>query len=170
MISWITNEISFRAKFPRLDLQAQVQPITRSVLRVELVVTPDFRWDDAVHGSAEGFWVVVEDVDEETLRSELAETDTVQKLVTMLSRGHERPAAAVQAAGALVALVAVDLVVVVEYSVTAASVAGVVVRSNSATAPSPRFSAGRTRPTDVGADLVFPVFPPPKEKSFAFFS
>ena len=46
-----------------------------------------------------------EDVDEETLRSELAETDTVQKLVTMLSRGHERPAAAVQAAGALAALV-----------------------------------------------------------------
>mmetsp|Transcript_17400 Transcript_17400/g.51448 ORF Transcript_17400/g.51448 Transcript_17400/m.51448 type:complete len:674 (+) Transcript_17400:1886-3907(+) len=46
-----------------------------------------------------------EEVDEETLRSELAETDTVQKLVTMLSRGHERPAAAVQAAGALAALV-----------------------------------------------------------------
>ena len=42
---------------------------------------------------------------DETLRSELAETDTVQKLVTMLSRGHERPAAAVQAAGALAALV-----------------------------------------------------------------
>ena len=46
-----------------------------------------------------------EEVDEETLRSELAETDTVQKLVTMLSRGHERPEAAVQAAGALAALV-----------------------------------------------------------------
>jgi hypothetical protein len=43
--------------------------------------------------------------EEETLRSELAQTDTVQRLVTMLSRGHERPAAAVQAAGALAALV-----------------------------------------------------------------
>jgi len=46
-----------------------------------------------------------EEQQDETLRSELAETDTVQKLVTMLSRGHERPAAAVQAAGALAALV-----------------------------------------------------------------
>lgn len=43
--------------------------------------------------------------EEETLRSELAQTDTVQRLVTMLSRGHERPAAAVQAAGAIAALV-----------------------------------------------------------------
>ncbi|KAI5292967.1 DEIH-box ATPase, partial [Ascosphaera acerosa] len=53
------------AKFPRLDVQAQIQPITRSMLRVELTLTPNFTWDDAVHGLAETFWIVVEDCDGE---------------------------------------------------------------------------------------------------------
>ena len=50
-------------KFPRLDVQAQVQPITRSMLRVELTITPNFDWDDSVHGPAESFWILVEDCD-----------------------------------------------------------------------------------------------------------
>ena len=54
-------------KFPRLDVQAQVQPITRSMLRVELTITPSFEWDDSVHGSAEIFWILVEDCDGEDI-------------------------------------------------------------------------------------------------------
>ncbi|KAH9647072.1 DExH-box ATP-dependent RNA helicase DExH12 [Citrus sinensis] len=39
------------------------KPITRTVLRVELTITPDFQWDDKVHGYVELFWVIVEDND-----------------------------------------------------------------------------------------------------------
>ncbi|ORX98893.1 Sec63-domain-containing protein [Basidiobolus meristosporus CBS 931.73] len=52
-------------QFPKLDLQAHVQPITRSLLRIELTITPDFQWDEKVHGNAESFWVIVEDGDSE---------------------------------------------------------------------------------------------------------
>ncbi|EKX54104.1 hypothetical protein GUITHDRAFT_160810 [Guillardia theta CCMP2712] len=54
-------------QFPKLDLSAHVQPITRNVMKVELIITPDFQWDDKVHGSAELFHVFVEDVDQETI-------------------------------------------------------------------------------------------------------
>ena len=48
-------------QFPRLELAAHVQPITRSVLKVDLTITPDFAWEDKVHGYVEPFWIVVED-------------------------------------------------------------------------------------------------------------
>ena len=54
-------------KFPRLELQAQVQPVTRSMLRVELTITPNFEWDDSVHGLSESFWILVEDCDGEDI-------------------------------------------------------------------------------------------------------
>lgn len=54
-------------KFPRLEVQAQVQPITRSRLRVELNITPNFTWDDEIHGTAESFWIIVEDCDGEEI-------------------------------------------------------------------------------------------------------
>lgn len=50
-------------QFPKLELSAHVQPITRSMLKVELVVTPDFEFNRDVHGNAEGFWIMVVDVD-----------------------------------------------------------------------------------------------------------
>ncbi|RMY74401.1 hypothetical protein D0863_03266 [Hortaea werneckii] len=55
------------AKFPRLEISAQVQPVTRSMLRVELTLTPKFEWDDALHGRAENWWVIVEDCDGEEI-------------------------------------------------------------------------------------------------------
>ncbi|KAK4400387.1 DExH-box ATP-dependent RNA helicase DExH12 [Sesamum angolense] len=55
----------FIHQFPKLNLSAHVQPITRSVLRVELTITPDFQWDDKVHGYVEPFWIIVEDNDGE---------------------------------------------------------------------------------------------------------
>ncbi|KAF8377551.1 hypothetical protein HHK36_030933 [Tetracentron sinense] len=55
----------FIHQFPKLNLGAHVQPITRTVLRVELTITPDFQWEDKVHGFVEPFWVIVEDNDGE---------------------------------------------------------------------------------------------------------
>ncbi|WWD21866.1 hypothetical protein CI109_106354 [Kwoniella shandongensis] len=52
-------------KFPRLDLQAHVLPLTRSLLKINVTITPDFVWDRDIHGSTQAFWIVIEDVDGE---------------------------------------------------------------------------------------------------------
>ncbi|KAL2018870.1 hypothetical protein VTK56DRAFT_295 [Thermocarpiscus australiensis] len=80
---------SLVAKFPRVEIQAQVQPMTRSMLRVELTITPNFEWDIDVHGLAESFWIIVEDCDGEDilfhdmfiLRKEYAETEANEHIV-----------------------------------------------------------------------------------------
>uniref|UniRef100_A0A3P9B0X6 Activating signal cointegrator 1 complex subunit 3 n=1 Tax=Maylandia zebra TaxID=106582 RepID=A0A3P9B0X6_9CICH len=49
-------------QIPSISMEATIQPITRTVLRVRLIVTPDFRWNDQVHGSVgEPWWLWVED-------------------------------------------------------------------------------------------------------------
>ncbi|CAL9705487.1 unnamed protein product [Knipowitschia caucasica] len=49
-------------QIPSVTMEASIQPITRTVLRVRLVITPDFRWNDQVHGSVgEPWWLWVED-------------------------------------------------------------------------------------------------------------
>ena len=53
--------------FPKLHPQAQVQPITRSLLRIDLFITPDFRWDKKNYGVSEMISVMVEDVDGEII-------------------------------------------------------------------------------------------------------
>ena len=55
------------AQFPKLELSGHVQPITRSILRVELKITADFQMDEKVHGTSEPFWIIVEDVDSEII-------------------------------------------------------------------------------------------------------
>ena len=78
-------------KFPRLEIQAQVQPMTRSMLRMELSITPIFEWDDSVHGNAESFWIIVEDCDGEEilfhdqflLRKEYAQSEMNEHLVEL---------------------------------------------------------------------------------------
>ncbi|GBP32714.1 Putative U5 small nuclear ribonucleoprotein 200 kDa helicase [Eumeta japonica] len=54
-------------QFPKLELATHIQPITRSTLRVELTITPDFQWDEKIHGQSEAFWILVEDVDSEVV-------------------------------------------------------------------------------------------------------
>ncbi|XP_073981817.1 U5 small nuclear ribonucleoprotein l(3)72Ab [Rhodnius prolixus] len=54
-------------QFPKFELSTHIQPITRSTLKVELMITPDFQWESKVHGDSEGFWVLVEDVDSEII-------------------------------------------------------------------------------------------------------
>ncbi|XP_060726018.1 activating signal cointegrator 1 complex subunit 3 isoform X1 [Tachysurus vachellii] len=49
-------------QLPAILMDATIQPITRTVLRVRLTITPDFRWNDQVHGSVgEPWWLWVED-------------------------------------------------------------------------------------------------------------
>ncbi|KAJ5899862.1 hypothetical protein N7495_004606 [Penicillium taxi] len=77
------------SKFPRLELQAQVQPITRSMVRIELTITPNFVWDDAIHGQSQDFYILVADCDGEELlyhdifilRKEFAESEMNDHLV-----------------------------------------------------------------------------------------
>lgn len=57
----------FLHKFPKLELRAYVQSITRSLLKIELTIIPDFQWDDKIHGNSEGFWILVEDLDGENV-------------------------------------------------------------------------------------------------------
>ncbi len=38
---------------PYLSVEAKIQPITRSVLRIEMELTPEFVWSDQQHGQAE---------------------------------------------------------------------------------------------------------------------
>ncbi|KAK6925102.1 Sec63 domain [Dillenia turbinata] len=46
--------------FPCIQLSATVSPITRTVLKVDLLITPDFIWKDRFHGAAERWWILVE--------------------------------------------------------------------------------------------------------------
>ncbi|MCJ1451852.1 DEIH-box ATPase [Mycoblastus sanguinarius] len=76
-------------RFPRLEVQAQVQPVTRSMIRIELTITPNFDWDETVHGMSESFWILVEDCDGEDilfhdqflLRKDYAQSDMNEHLV-----------------------------------------------------------------------------------------
>jgi pre-mRNA-splicing helicase BRR2 len=52
-------------QFPKLELTAYVQPVTRSTLKVQLTITPDFEYDVRQHEQALPFWILVEDVDGE---------------------------------------------------------------------------------------------------------
>lgn len=74
--------------FPRLELDVNIQPITRTVLRVQLsilmhtftfivvvyitlwlclTIDPQFEWSDRIHGSVEPWWIFVEDTESERI-------------------------------------------------------------------------------------------------------
>jgi pre-mRNA-splicing helicase BRR2 len=75
-------------QIPKLELSAHVQPITRQMLKVELTIIPDFQWEEKVHANSQGFWILVEDVDQEMilhhefflLKSKYAQDEHVVKL------------------------------------------------------------------------------------------
>ncbi|KAJ1951926.1 activating signal cointegrator 1 complex subunit 3, partial [Linderina pennispora] len=70
-------------QFPKLELDAQIVPITRGVLQVTLTVTADFEWSDRVHGFAEAFWIWVEDAD----NTEIYHTENV----LLRKKGYREP-------------------------------------------------------------------------------
>lgn len=55
------------SQFPRVELSAHIQPITRSMLRIELTLVPAFQFDVNVHGYVQLFHVLVEDVNGEAV-------------------------------------------------------------------------------------------------------
>ncbi|KXX76110.1 putative helicase mug81 [Madurella mycetomatis] len=46
--------------FPTLSIEAEIAPLNRDVLRIKLYVTPDFRWNDYLHGTSESYYIWVE--------------------------------------------------------------------------------------------------------------
>ncbi|KAI8867321.1 Sec63-domain-containing protein [Ramicandelaber brevisporus] len=48
---------------PRVEVAANIQPISRGLLRIEITVIPRFDWLEAVHSRSEMFWVVCSDCD-----------------------------------------------------------------------------------------------------------
>lgn len=47
--------------FPLIQLSATVSPITRTVLKLDLLIIPEFIWKDRFHGAAQRWWILVED-------------------------------------------------------------------------------------------------------------
>lgn len=78
-------------KFPRLEIEATPRPVTRSMLRIELTLRPNFEWDTEIHGASEAFWILVEDCDGEkilfhdtfVLRKDYAEGEMNEHLVEL---------------------------------------------------------------------------------------
>ena len=54
-------------QFPKLDVSAHVQPITRSLLRVEVTLLADFEFDPKIHKFVQFFHVWVEDVNGQSI-------------------------------------------------------------------------------------------------------
>lgn len=46
---------------PVVELETSIHPITRTVLRVKITLTPLFKWNDRLHGTSEPFWLWIED-------------------------------------------------------------------------------------------------------------
>ncbi|KAH8889849.1 Sec63-domain-containing protein [Thozetella sp. PMI_491] len=46
--------------FPTVSVEAEIAPLNRDVLRIKLYITPDFRWNDHVHGTSESYYIWVE--------------------------------------------------------------------------------------------------------------
>ncbi|XXG94420.1 Putative steryl acetyl hydrolase mug81 [Hypoxylon texense] len=46
--------------FPTVSVDAEIAPLNRDVLRIKLYITPDFKWNDQVHGTSESFYIWVE--------------------------------------------------------------------------------------------------------------
>ena len=49
--------------FPTLSVEAEIAPLNRDVLRIKLYLTPDFRWNDHLHGTSESYYIWVENSD-----------------------------------------------------------------------------------------------------------
>ena len=59
---------TYASYIPILDIQTQLQPITRTVLRIKLSITAAFKWADKIHGNtSQQFWIWIEDPDTDTI-------------------------------------------------------------------------------------------------------
>ncbi|CAA18663.1 putative helicase mug81 [Schizosaccharomyces pombe] len=51
----------FISKLPLLNINVDLLPLTKNVLRLVLNITPNFNWDMRYHGNSQMFWIFVED-------------------------------------------------------------------------------------------------------------
>lgn len=51
------------SRFPKINIEAEIFPITTNVMRIHIALDPDFVWDSRIHGDAQFFWVFVEESD-----------------------------------------------------------------------------------------------------------
>lgn len=63
------KEIKLYASYiPILQIETQLQPITRTVLRIKLTITAAFTWSDKIHGTnSQQFWIWIEDPDTDNI-------------------------------------------------------------------------------------------------------
>ena len=60
------------AQLPHVILDATLHPLTDSLLRIRLTVTPDFTWKDEMHGTGcEYWWIWVEKEGEERINDRI---------------------------------------------------------------------------------------------------
>ncbi|TGJ82474.1 hypothetical protein E0Z10_g6295 [Xylaria hypoxylon] len=63
---WVNNQNAGKkiakiiSNFPTVSVDAEIAPLNRDVLRIKLYITPDFRWNEQMHGTSESFYVWVE--------------------------------------------------------------------------------------------------------------
>jgi activating signal cointegrator complex subunit 3 len=48
-------------EIPRLHIRANAQPITHTILKIHIEITPNFVWSDKYHGFSEAWWIWLED-------------------------------------------------------------------------------------------------------------
>lgn len=49
------------SRFPYIGIDSEIFPITSNVVRMHVVLEPDFVWDERYHGNAQFFWITVEE-------------------------------------------------------------------------------------------------------------
>ncbi|EPS38085.1 hypothetical protein H072_8181 [Dactylellina haptotyla CBS 200.50] len=49
--------------FPIISVDVETAPLNRDVLKVRLLITPEFEWNDRLHGNSESYWIWVENSD-----------------------------------------------------------------------------------------------------------
>eukprot|EP01083_Nonionella_stella_P208232 755841_1 len=52
---------------PKLLVKGQIQPLTPTIIRIQLTIDIDFDWNESYHGTSQEFWIIVEDVDGEEI-------------------------------------------------------------------------------------------------------
>ncbi|QLQ82044.1 hypothetical protein HG537_0G02980 [Torulaspora globosa] len=86
-------------RFPRLILKCSIQPLTASLLRLELEILPDWIWESKFHGFGEQFLVLVEDTDGEKIlysdsllirKNDLYETQTLEITIQLSPAQQKR--------------------------------------------------------------------------------
>ena len=50
-------------ELPRLAAEATILPITRTMISIELALTADFTYNSSIHGSSQGFHILIEEGD-----------------------------------------------------------------------------------------------------------